>query len=212
MKINVGILGATGIVGQNYIALLKNHPWFKVNYLSASERSAGKTYADAIDGRWQIDIPYEIASQNVYHVEDIDKAKDSCNIIFSALNADQAPHEEQYAKKGIPVISNSSKHRHTVDIPMIIPEINHQHLDIIPIQQKNRKWNQGFIIAKPNCSLQSYMIPLFPLHKKFTIRKMLITTMQSISGAGYPGVPSLDIIDNIIPFIENEEQKSETEP
>lgn len=191
-KIPVGILGVTGIVGQNYLKLLENHPWFKTSFIAASERSAGK----------------KIGQLKVCHVEDFKKG--CCSFVFSALAGEKTGlYEEEYAKNGFPVVSNSSAHRLDPDIPIIIPEINPQHLEIIPIQQKNRGWNKGFIITKPNCSLQSYMIPLYALHKKFGIKKVIVTTMQAVSGAGNS---SLDIIDNIIPYIDKEEEKSEIEP
>lgn len=214
-KIKVGILGATGMVGQSYISLLENHPWFEVSHVIASPSSAGKRYADAVAGRWHMnkDIPEQVRDLIVVSVNDLESVKKHCRFVFSALTSDIAREwEEQYAVAGIPVVSNASTHRHTGDVPMIIPEINPHHLDMIPIQQKNRGWDRGFIIVKPNCSIQSYMAPLFALHQKFKLKKAIITTMQAVSGAGHPGVASLDIIDNVIPFIKWEEHKSEYEP
>jgi len=214
-KIKVGILGATGMVGQNYISLLEDHPWFQVSHLIASPQSAGKKYEDAVKGRWHMPnkILEEAASLNVFSVDDLQNAKNHCDFVFSALDSDIAKEwEEKYAALGIPVVSNSSAHRGTSDVPLVIPEINHAHLDIIPIQKKNRKWNKGFIVVKPNCSLQSYILPLYLLHDKFKLRKAIVTTMQAVSGAGHPGVASLDILDNIIPYIKGEEEKSELEP
>lgn len=214
-KLNVGILGATGMVGQNYISLLDGHPWFEVTHLVASPSSAGKKYYEAVAGRWHMrsDIPKNTGNLKVYSISDVESARKKCDFVFSALDSEIAKEwEEKYAEAGIPVVSNASAHRHTPDVPMIIPEINPQHLEIIQAQQKNRKWKNGFIVVKPNCSLQSYLAPLFALHNKFRIKKAVITTMQAVSGAGHPGVSSLDITDNIIPYIGGEEEKSEKEP
>ena len=214
-KIKVGVLGATGMVGQRYLSLLENHPWFEVTHLVASERSAGKTFQEAVHGRWHVDSPMlqTIASQKVYAVDDIAAAAKLCQFVFSALDTDIAKvYEEKYAAAGLPVVSNASAHRHTPDVPMLIPEINASHLEIIPHQQKKRGWDKGFIVVKPNCSLQSYLTPLYALHPTFKIKRAIITTLQAISGAGHPGVASFDIIDNVIPFISGEEEKSEREP
>lgn len=214
-RLRCGILAGTGMVGQKYIQLLENHPWFEVTYITASERSAGKTFAQAVEGRWHMptDMPESIKDIMVESMDKIDKCKASCDFVFSALDSGPAKEwEERYAEAGIPVVSNASAHRKTKDVPMLIPEINADHIDIIPIQMKNRGWNKGFICVKPNCSLQSYMTPLYALHKKFRIKRAIITTMQAVSGAGHPGVASFDIIDNIIPFINGEEEKSEQEP
>jgi len=214
-KLKAGILGATGMVGQNYLSLLEEHPWFEVTHLVASPSSAGKKYSDAVAGRWHMkkDIPQNARNLVVSPINDIESARKNCDFVFSALDSDIAKEwEEKYAESGLPVVSNASTHRHTADVPMLIPEINHQHLDIIPIQRKKRNWKKGFIVVKPNCSLQSYLAPLFALHKKFKIRKAVITTMQAVSGAGHPGVSSFDIVDNVIPFIKGEEEKSELEP
>ena len=214
-RIPVGILGATGMVGQQYMQLLQNHPWFEVTFVASSEQSAGKTYGEAVSGRWymQSAIPSCYESIPVHHVGDIAAAKKSCAFVFSAMSNEGAKlYEESYAKHGFPVISNASYHRHDFDVPVLIPEVNHDHIDIIPLQQANRKWDRGYIVVKPNCSLQSYVIPLAPLHNCFKVKKLSITTLQAVSGAGYPGVSSLNIIDNIIPYIAGEEEKSEQEP
>jgi aspartate-semialdehyde dehydrogenase len=216
-KIKIGILGATGIVGQNYIKLLEGHPWFEIIDVAASPRSAGKLYKEAVKEKWQmsIDIPEKIRNLIVRDVQDFASLKSNISFVFSAMDLpkkeDTRAIEFEYAKKGIPVISNSSANRWTPDVPMIIPEINHHHIDIIPIQQKNRGFSQGFVTVKPNCSVQSYMTPIFALEKKgFKVEKLIVTTLQAISGAGYPGVPSLDIVDNIVPYIGGEEEKSES--
>lgn len=214
-KLHVGILGATGMVGQQYLQLLSHHPWFEVSFLASSELSAGKCYGKAVEGRWHGNDATlkQFSSILVHHINEIERAKNSCAFVFSAVNNEGAQdYEELYAKNGIPVISNAAYHRQSVDVPVLIPEVNPGHTKIIPIQQKNRGWNKGFIVAKPNCSLQSYMIPLAPLHEQFRVTKLLVTTMQAVSGAGYPGVSSLEMIGNVIPYIAHEEEKSEQEP
>ena len=214
-KIPVGILGATGMVGQQYVQLLANHPWFDLCFLASSELSAGKTYAEAVSGRWHMDAPIaeHFLSLPVHCIDEIASAKKSCRFVFSAITNDAAKiYEEKYAENGIPVISNAAYHRRSADVPVLIPEVNPDHAKMIPIQQKNRNWTKGFIVAKPNCSLQSYMIPLSPLHREFKVARLVVTTLQAVSGAGYPGVSSLDILDNVIPYIANEEEKSEQEP
>jgi len=222
-KIPVGILGATGMVGQQYIALLNNHPWFEVRYVSASPRSAGKKYAEAVAGRWQLAKTYapETGGIIVEDANDVSRAaaafkKGECSFVFSALEMgkdETRALEESYAAAGIPVVSNASAHRWTPDVPVLIAEINPEHTDIIPAQKKARGWDRGFIAVKPNCSIQSYMKPLHALALAgYKAQKIIVSTMQAVSGAGYPGVPSLDMIDNIIPYIGGEEEKSEKEP
>lgn len=218
-KIKIGILGATGVVGQNYIKLLKEHPWFKIADVAASHRSAGKPYEEAVKEKWQmsIEIPKEVKDLIVRDVQDFNSLKSNISFVFSAMDLPQKEDtkiiEFKYAKKGIPVISNSSANRWTMDVPMIIPEINHNHTEIIPIQQKNRGLSEGFVTVKPNCSIQSYMTPIYALEVNgFKVEKLIVTTLQAVSGAGYPGVPSLDMVDNIVPYIGGEEEKSEREP
>ena len=221
-KIPVGILGATGMVGQQYISLLKDHPWFEVRYAAASPRSAGKKYRDAVSGRIHFPGVIETAGDlMVYDANDVNPAAEAakagnCAFVFSAMEKgkdDIVSPEEQYAAAGIPVISVDKAHRWTPDVPVLIAEVNHHHTDIIPIQQKTRGWNRGFIVVKPNCSIQSYTTPLYALISAgYEIRRVIVSTLQAVSGAGYPGVPSLDMIDNIIPYIGGEEEKSETEP
>ncbi|MFM2414308.1 MAG: aspartate-semialdehyde dehydrogenase, partial [Candidatus Parcubacteria bacterium] len=157
-KIKVGILGATGMVGQQYITLLSDHPWFEVVHVVASQSSAGKPYKEAVAGRWHMhnDIPAPIANLTVGTVDDIHLALERCSFVFSALDTPIAKEwEEKYAAAGLPVVSNASTHRHTPDVPMIIPEVNPDHVNMIPIQKKNRGWEKGFIVVKPNCSIQS---------------------------------------------------------
>ena len=217
-KLKVGIIGATGMVGQNYLKLLAGHPWFEVTYLAASPKSAGKKYADAVAGRWHMtdDIPSEYAGMVVEDAGIVAKADGKCSLIFSAVEMDKQSImdlEEEYAGRGFAVVSNNSAHRHTEDVPVMVPEINPTHLDILPEQQKKHGWDKGFIVVKPNCSIQSYMLPLYALLKAgYPVDSMIITTLQAVSGAGYPGPASIDLIDNIVPFISGEEEKSEVEP
>ncbi|QTQ16782.1 aspartate-semialdehyde dehydrogenase [Treponema parvum] len=216
-KIRVGVLGATGMVGQRYIHLLENHPWFEVTYVAASPRSAGKQYKEAVANRWLIgsDIPQGVAGLTVCDAGDVSAAKGKCSFVFSALEMDKEAIkalESSYAAFGIPVVSNASANRWTQDVPMLIPEINSSHIDVIASQQKKRGWDKGFIVVKPNCSLQTYMMPLYSLIKAgYPVKRMIITTLQAVSGAGYPGVSSFDMIDNIIPYIGGEEEKTEKE-
>ena len=217
-KINVGVIGATGMIGQNYLRLLNNHPWFEVVYLAASPNSAGKSYAKAVAGRWHMptNIPEKYKDIIVEDASIVDKALGKCSLIFSAVEMDRKSIlalEAEYASKGLAVVSNNSAHRSTEDVPIMIPEINPQHLDIIPEQQKHRGWDRGFLVVKPNCSIQSYMIPIYALIKAgYPIDKMIVTTLQSLSGAGYPGPAAIDLVDNTIPYISGEEEKSEVEP
>jgi aspartate-semialdehyde dehydrogenase len=222
-KIPVGILGATGMVGQSYISLLADHPWFKVNYVAASPRSAGKKYGEAMAGRWLLANSYDasVAGLRIEDANDISRAGEAAArgdiaFVFSALEMEKKEIlalEDGYAAAGIPVVSNASANRWTDDVPMLIAEINPEHADIIPLQQAARGWKKGFIAVKPNCSIQSYMTPLWALMRAgYEVKRMIVTTLQAVSGAGYPGVPSLDIIDNVVPYIGGEEEKTEMEP
>ncbi len=222
-KIPVGVLGATGMVGQQYIALLNDHPWFEVRFVAASPQSAGKAYRDAVAGRWNVTrpCPANVGSLIVDDANDVSaavsaSARGDCSFVFSALEMDKAKIaalEEAYAAAGIPVVSNASAHRWTKDVPMLIPEINASHLDLIPAQRAARGWDKGFIVVKPNCSIQSYMAPIHALLRAgYEVERLFVTTLQAVSGAGYPGVPSLDMIDNVVPYIGGEEEKSEQEP
>src|SRR5574344_979829 len=216
-KIQVGVLGATGMVGQRYIALLENHPWFEVTYVAASPRSAGKKYREAVENRWLIgaDIPAAVADLVVEDANDAEKALGKCRFVFSALEMDKEAIkalEGAYAAEGIPVVSNASANRWTEDVPMLVPEINFDHIDVIADQKKHHGWDKGFIAVKPNCSLQTYMMPLHALIQAgYPVKRMIVTTLQATSGAGYPGVASFDMIDNIVPFIGGEEEKTEKE-
>ena len=217
-KIPVGILGATGMVGQQYLRLLADHPWFKVAHVAASPQSAGLKYKDALKSGWLVagDIPADVADLKVADVSDV-KSASKCALVFSAFEMSDKEeirnYENKYAEAGIPVFSNASAHRATADVPMLIAEINSHHLDIIPTQQKNHGWEKGFIVVKPNCSLQSYLTPIHALLAAgYEIPKIIVTTLQATSGAGYPGVASLDIVDNVVPYIGDEEEKTEVEP
>lgn len=217
-KLRVGVIGATGMVGQNYLRLLNQHPWFEIAYVAASPRSAGKTYREAVAGRWLMeeDIPAAIEDLIVGDANKLEDAQGKCELVFSAIDLDkQAVRdlEARYAAADLPVVSNNSAHRHTPDVPMLIPEINSGHVEIIPAQRQNRGWNKGLIAVKPNCSLQSYMTPVYALVAAgYPVESLVITTLQAVSGAGYPGPSSLDMLDNIVPFIKGEEEKSEREP
>ncbi len=217
-KIKVGVIGATGMIGQVYLRLLSRHPWFEVVYLAASPNSAGKKYAEAVAGRWHMkdDIPGEFKDIIVEDASIVSKAVGKCKLVFSAVEMDRKAIlalEEEYASKGFAVVSNNSAHRHTEDVPVMVPEINDSHLDIIPEQRKKRGWKQGLLVVKPNCSIQSYMLPMYALIKAgYPIDNMIVATLQAVSGAGYPGPASIDLIDNVLPSLASEEDKSEVEP
>lgn len=216
-KIPVGILGATGMVGQRFITLLANHPWFEVVIVAASPRSAGKSYKEAVSGRWVMDgkIPQNIASLKVLSVtDDVKKIAKQVSIVFCALDMEKdeiKQIENDYASHGIGVVSNNSANRWTEDVPMIIPEVNPQQLDLIKTQQKNRGWKKGFIVVKPNCSIQSY-VPLLTALQKFLPKEVTVTTLQAVSGAGKTVASWPEMQENVIPFIGGEEKKSEDEP
>jgi aspartate-semialdehyde dehydrogenase len=204
-KISVGVLGATGSVGQKFIELLSNHPWFEVAEVAASERSAGNLYKDAVNWILSSSIPERIANLTVKNcVPELDS-----KIVFSGLDSSVAGGiEEAFANKGYIVVSNSKNHRMDEDVPLLVPEINSDHLQLVKIQ----KYNGGCIVTNPNCSTIGLVLALKPLHDNFGLDTVNVVTMQALSGAGYPGVSSLDIIDNVIPYISGEEDKLETEP
>ena len=207
-KYRVGILGATGTVGQRFIQLLEDHPQFEITALAASDRSAGKSFAEACAWKLAGDIPESVREIMVQPIEPpID-----CDIVFSSLPSPVAREtEEAFARAGYPVISNSSVYRMDEDVPLLIPEINPDHLGLIEVQQTKRGFGKGFIVTNPNCAVASFAPPLAALDRKFGVESAIVTTMQAISGAGYPGVASLDIIDNVLPYIAGEEPKVETE-
>ena len=207
----VAILGATGTVGQRFIQLLQGHPWFQIEVLAASERSAGKKYKDACNWLLESNLPGEIAEKPVVHadVESVEKAG-KIDFVFSALPGDLAgPVEAEFAAI-YPVFSKASSHRMDNDVPLIIPEVNPDHAALIPVQKRFRGW-KGFISTDPNCSTIQLAMTLKPL-MQFGLSQVMVSTMQALSGAGYPGVPSLDIIDNVVPYISKEEEKMECEP
>lgn len=217
-KYNVGIIGATGMVGQRFSLLLSDHPWFNVTVLAASSSSAGKTLGEAVEGRWAMteEIPQNLKDMVVLDAEkDIDEIVSKVDFVFCAVNMKKdeiKALEEKYAKKECPVVSNNSAHRFTADVPMIIPEINSEHLDVIPSQRERLGTKRGFIAVKSNCSLQSYVPALFPLDEKFGVDKVLVCTYQAISGAGKTFERWPEMVDNVIPYIGGEEEKSEKEP
>jgi aspartate-semialdehyde dehydrogenase len=216
-KFKVGILGGTGMVGQRFATLLENHPWFEVTTIAASARSAGKTYEEAVKGRWFMKTMLPEKLKNIVVLDataDIKKITSEVDFIFCAVDMKKdeiKALEEQYAKAECPVISNNSAHRFTPDVPMIIPELNYEHTAIVPFQRKRLGTKRGFVSVKSNCSLQSYVPALHPL-KQFGIKNVLACTYQAISGAGKNFETWPEMIDNIIPFIGGEEDKSEKEP
>jgi len=208
-KLRAGVLGATGLVGQRIVSLLANHPWFELTEVAASERSSGKTYAEAVC--WHLDAPIPAAARDLV-VRSLEPSL-QCDFVFSALDASVAGGaEEDFARVGYPVVSNSRNHRMDPDVPLLIPEVNAAHLDAIPLQQKNRGYDTGFIVTNPNCSTVGLVLVLKPLADAFGLEKIFAVTMQAMSGAGYPGVASLDIQGNVVPFIGGEEEKMESEP
>ncbi|MGD6933291.1 MAG: aspartate-semialdehyde dehydrogenase [Candidatus Bathyarchaeia archaeon] len=209
-KRKVAILGATGAVGQRYIQLLQGHPWFEVSVLAASERSAGKKYKDACTWLMETEMPKEIGEMPVANI-DVKSAEQTgdFDLVFTSLPGDLAGPVENEFGALYPVFSKASAHRMDKDVPLIVPEINPDHSALVKVQQKKRGW-KGFITTDPNCSTIGLAITLAPL-AKFGIQQVMVTTMQALSGAGYPGVSSLDIIDNVVPFISGEEEKMETE-
>lgn len=214
---NVGIIGATGMVGQRFALLLADHPWFKVTALAASPRSAGKTYGEAVSNRWAMTSPVPENLKNIVidDAADIETVTKKVDFVFCAVDMKKdeiKALEDSYAKHECPVISNNSAHRMTEDVPMVIPELNSEHIKIIDSQRKRLGTKKGFVAVKSNCSLQSYVPALYPLDKEFGVDKCLVCTYQAISGAGKTFERWPEIIDNVIPYIGGEEEKSEQEP
>jgi aspartate-semialdehyde dehydrogenase len=208
-KIRVGILGATGMVGQHFVQLLQGHPWFEITALAASDRSEGRAYGQAC--RWVISPQMPSAAREM--VLEASEPGLACDLVFSALPSDVAgPVEERFAAAGYWVSSNAGAHRMDADVPLLIPEVNHDHIAVIEHQQRKRGWQRGFIVTNPNCSTVVLVMALKPLADRFGLRQVSVVTMQALSGAGYPGVPSLDILDNVLPYIGGEEAKVESEP
>jgi aspartate-semialdehyde dehydrogenase len=208
-KIPVGVLGATGAVGQRFVEALAGHPWFELAVLTASSASAGKRYGDACRWLLSADMPVGVADMIV---QDTMPGGD-CDLVFSALPGNRAGEvEETFAAAGYGVFSNASAHRMDADVPLLIPEVNPQHLALVETQRKQRGWQRGFIVTNPNCTAVVLTMALAPLHQAFGLKAVLMTSMQGLSGAGYPGVPSLDALDNVIPFVGGEEEKVSSEP
>lgn len=215
-KLRVGILGATGMVGQRFISLLENHPWFEVVTVAASARSAGKTYEEAVGGRWKMDtpMPEAVKKLEVMNVSEVEKVASTVDFVFSAVDMSKEEIkaiEEDYAKTETPVVSNNSAHRWTPDVPMVVPEINPEHFDVIEFQKKRLGTTRGFIAVKPNCSIQSYA-PVLTAWREYEPYEAVATTYQAISGAGKTFKDWPEMVGNVIPFIGGEEEKSEQEP
>ena len=215
-KLKVGVLGATGMVGQRFVSLLADHPWYEVVTVAASPRSAGKTYEEAVGDRWKLDNPMpenvkKLVVKDLHNIEDVVADVD---FVFSAVDMTKdeiRAIEEAYAKAEVPVVSNNSAHRWTPDVPMIIPELNPEHADVIEFQKKRLGTKRGFVAVKPNCSIQSYT-PAFHALREFGVKTAVVTTYQAISGAGKTFKDWPEMVDNIIPYIGGEEEKSEQEP
>ncbi len=216
-KYKVGIVGATGMVGQRFITLLDNHPWFDITALAASSRSAGKQYKEVVEKRWMMDVPYSEKVGEMVVMDataDVEKIASMVDFVFCAVDMKKdeiKALEEEYAKHECPVVSNNSAHRHTPDVPMVIPELNPEHTAVIESQRKRLGTKRGFVAVKSNCSLQSYVPAIFPLNK-FGVKDVLVCTYQAISGAGKNFETWPEMVDNVIPFIGGEEEKSEIEP
>ncbi|MBI5135386.1 aspartate-semialdehyde dehydrogenase [Candidatus Uhrbacteria bacterium] len=216
-KIPVGILGATGMVGQRFVTLLAKHPWFEISALGASSASAGKPYDQAIGNRWALvePMPDAVKQMPVYAVDqDLVTIASKVKLVFCAIDLDAdaiRSIEDGYAKAGVAVVSNNSANRWTADVPMIMPEVNPHHLDMIPVQRNHRGWNTGFIVVKPNCSIQCY-VPILEAWKQFEPQQLRVSTYQAISGAGKTFATWPEMVDNVIPYIGGEEEKSEKEP
>lgn len=217
-KYKAGVIGATGMVGQRFVTLIAEHPWFELCEVAASARSAGKSYGEAVAGRWLMHAPVPECAKNLTvkcAETDIDEIASHVDFVFSAVDMKKEEIkalEEAYARRECPVVSNNSAHRWTPDVPMVVPEINPEHLEVIPSQRKRLGTKRGFIAVKSNCSLQSYVPALHPLRDEFGLQRALVCTYQAISGAGKTFETFPDIVDNVIPFIGGEEEKSELEP
>ena len=206
-RLEVGILGATGMVGQRFVSLLEHHPWFEVAWLAASERSAGKNYGEACNWRVRDAMPKAAAELPVHEC----KPGKAPQLLFSSLDSKVAGEvEKEFAHAGHVVVSNSSNHRMDADVPLLIPDVNPDHLALVRVQRHERKW-KGMIVTNPNCTTVGLVMSLAPIERIFGLEKVLMTSMQAVSGAGYPGIPTLDIIGNVIPYIGGEEEKVERE-
>ena len=217
-KYKVGIIGGTGMVGQRFVTLMENHPWFQLTAIAASPRSAGKRYEEAVAGRWAMTTPIPAEAKDLVVLDataDIEKIAGLVDFVFCAVDMKKdeiRALEEQYAKAECPVVSNNSAHRWTEDVPMVVPEMNPEHLEVIPAQRARLGTKRGFIAVKSNCSIQSYAPALHPLMAKYGVEKALVCTYQAISGAGKTFERWPEMVDNLIPYIGGEEEKSEQEP
>ena len=217
-KYKVGVIGATGMVGQRFVSLIDNHPWFELEAVAASSRSAGKSYAESVEGRWMMPRTIPEGAKNLTVLsasDDINRLADSVDFVFSAVDMKKEEIkalEEAYAKAECPVVSNNSAHRATPDVPMVIPEVNPEHLEVIAAQRKRFEIDRGFIAVKSNCSIQSFVPALHPLKDKFGLNRVLACTYQAISGAGKTFDTWPEMVDNVVPYIGGEEDKSEHEP
>ena len=210
-KLEVGILGATGMVGQRFVSLLESHPWFELAWLAASDRSAGKTYAEACSWRLREPMPESARRLTVHECKSDGQAGKIPQLLFASLDSKVAGEvEQEFARAGHVVVSNSSNHRMEPDVPLLIPEVNPDHLALVTAQRRERGW-KGMIVTNPNCTTVGLVMSLAPLERAFGLEKVLMTSMQAVSGAGYPGVPTLDILGNVIPHIGGEEEKVEQE-
>lgn len=206
-KIEVGILGATGMVGQRFVSLLENHPWFQLSWLGASDKSAGKPYGEACNWRLSSSMPARVGAMPVYEC----RPGNAPQLLFASLDSKAAgPVEKDFAEAGHVVVSNSSYYRMDPDVPLLIPEVNPEHLALVRTQRSAGRW-KGMVVTNPNCTAVGLVMSLAPLQRAFGVEKVFMTSMQAVSGAGYPGVPSLDIMGNVIPFISGEEEKVEEE-
>ena len=216
-KYKVGVIGATGMVGQRFVTLMENHPWFQLTAVAASPRSAGKRYEDAVAGRWAMDVPIPEEARDLVLLsaqDDVEKIAAQVDFVFSAVDMKKdeiKALEEEYARRECPVVSNNSAHRWTPDVPMVVPEVNPEHIEVIPFQRARLGTRRGFIAVKSNCSIQSYVPALSPL-RRFGVEKVLVCTYQAISGAGKTFDTWPEMVDNLIPYIGGEEEKSEQEP
>jgi len=217
-KYRVGVIGATGMVGQRFVSLIGNHPWFDLNAVAASSRSAGKSYEEAVAGRWLMPAPIPEAAKNLTVLSaeaDVEAVVGAADFVFSAVDMEKdaiKALEEAYARAECPVISNNSAHRWTPDVPMVIPEVNPEHLEVLEHQRKRLGTSRGFIVVKSNCSIQSYVPAFHPLKDRFGLSRALVCTYQAISGAGETFESWPEMVDNVIPLIGGEEEKSEIEP
>src|SRR5436190_5209285 len=210
-RLEVGILGATSMVGQRFVSLLENHPWFELAWLAASDRSAGKTYAEACSWRLSEPMPESARRLAVHECRPDGQAGKIPQLLFASLDSKVAGEvEQEFARAGHVVVSNSSNHRMEPDVPLLIPEVNPDHLALVRAQRRERGW-KGMIVTNPNCTTVGLVMSLAPLERAFGLEKVLMTSMQAVSGAGYPGVPTLDILGNVIPYISSEEEKVERE-